>query len=147
MPFSQAQFFDVFRRYNEAVWPAQPLFVLLAVVSVILAFSPSRALRRAAVLIVAAFWLWTGIAYHWLFFADINPLARVFALLCLAQAIFLACSTTCERAPRRFIGITLVLVALVAYPAIGLLAGHRYPAFPTFGAPCPTTIFTFGFLS
>jgi hypothetical protein len=27
-----------------------------------------------------------------------------------------------------------------------LLAGHRYPAFPTFGAPCPTTIFTFGFL-
>lgn len=32
--------------------------------------------------------------------------------------------------------------ALVVYPALGVLVGHRYPASPTFGLPCPTTIFT-----
>ena len=32
------------------------------------------------------------------------------------------------------------------YPALGAALGHRYPAVPTFGAPCPSTIFTFGIL-
>ena len=36
--------------------------------------------------------------------------------------------------------------ALVVYPAIGYGLGHRYPAMPTFGVPCPTTIFTLGLL-
>jgi hypothetical protein len=39
-----------------------------------------------------------------------------------------------------------VVYALAVYPLIGYLSGHRYPATPTFGAPCPTTIFTFGLL-
>jgi hypothetical protein len=34
----------------------------------------------------------------------------------------------------------------VAYPLLGYAAGHRYPATPTFGLPCPTTIFTLGLL-
>jgi hypothetical protein len=32
------------------------------------------------------------------------------------------------------------------YPAISYALGHRYPAAPTFGLPCPTTIFTLGLL-
>jgi hypothetical protein len=39
-----------------------------------------------------------------------------------------------------------VLYALLICPLLGILAGHRYPATPTFGAPCPTTIFTLGLL-
>ena len=37
MPFTVEQFFDVFRRYNEAVWPAQWVLVTLAVVATVLA--------------------------------------------------------------------------------------------------------------
>ena len=33
------------------------------------------------------------------------------------------------------------------YPLLNVLLGHRYPAMPTFGAPCPTTIATFGLLT
>ena len=33
-----------------------------------------------------------------------------------------------------------------SYPALGDALGHRYPAAPTFGLPCPTTIFTIGLL-
>lgn len=36
--------------------------------------------------------------------------------------------------------------ALVGYPLAGEMLGHRYPAAPTFGLPCPTTIFTLGVL-
>ena len=44
------------------------------------------------------------------------------------------------------LGWSLVAIALVAYPVAGFALGHRYPAIPTFGVPCPTTIFTLGLL-
>lgn len=40
----------------------------------------------------------------------------------------------------------LLIYAMVLYPAIGWALGHRYPAAPTFGLPCPTTIATLGLL-
>ncbi len=40
----------------------------------------------------------------------------------------------------------LSIYALVIYPLVGRLAGHAYPRIPTFGLPCPTTIFTLGML-
>jgi hypothetical protein len=47
---------------------------------------------------------------------------------------------------RGIAGGALIVFALVLYPAIGYALGHRYPAAPTFGLPCPTTIFTLGLL-
>jgi hypothetical protein len=44
-------------------------------------------------------------------------------------------------------GFSLVLFALGAYPAWSVWAGHGYPAMPTFGLPCPTTLFTIGILA
>ena len=43
-------------------------------------------------------------------------------------------------------GAVLIVYALAIYPAIGQALGHRYPSQPTFGLPCPTTIFTVGLL-
>lgn len=41
----------------------------------------------------------------------------------------------------------LILYAMVGYSVIGTLDGHGWPHAPMFGvAPCPTTIFTLGFL-
>jgi hypothetical protein len=40
----------------------------------------------------------------------------------------------------------LILFSLIIYPLLGYLLGHIYPSSPTFGLPCPTTIFTFGML-
>jgi len=44
------------------------------------------------------------------------------------------------------IGTILVLFALVVYPLLGYVFRHIYPSSPTFGLPCPTTIFTLGIL-
>ena len=32
------------------------------------------------------------------------------------------------------------------YPALGWFAGHGYPTGPSFGAPCPVTLFFFGMM-
>jgi hypothetical protein len=105
--------------------------------------------------ILAALWAWMAVAYHALFFSRINPLAYGFAALFLFQAgVFgwhglktgrLALAQPVER-PARIGGAMLIGYALVVYPAIALAVGQRYPAIPTFGLPCPTTIFTLGLL-
>jgi hypothetical protein len=43
-------------------------------------------------------------------------------------------------------GMSFILFALIIYPVAGYFLGHVYPASPSFGLPCPTTIFTFGLL-
>jgi hypothetical protein len=45
------------------------------------------------------------------------------------------------------VGGAIMLYALAAYPVIGTLSGHLFPAAPVFGlAPCPSAIFTVGLL-
>jgi hypothetical protein len=46
---------------------------------------------------------------------------------------------------RRVSGTVLVGFALV-YPLVSIAWGHPYPATPTYGVPCPTTILTIGLL-
>ena len=52
-----------------------------------------------------------------------------------------------SRGPRSITGLALIGFALVVYPAWSIHAGHRYPELPTFGLPCPTTLFTVGMLA
>lgn len=44
------------------------------------------------------------------------------------------------------IGLAMILYALVVYPAIGWARGTPLLDGPTFGAPCPLVIYTFGML-
>jgi hypothetical protein len=44
------------------------------------------------------------------------------------------------------LGAILIVYALAIYPLIGYALGRNFPTSPTFGVPCPTTIFTFGLL-
>jgi hypothetical protein len=151
LPFTAEDFFAVFARYNAAVWPAQ-LALAAAAVWVCAAVARGRA-WRGVLGVLAALWLWMGLAYHLAFFRAINPAAGPFAALFVAQAALLtgAALRRCAparppRGPRRVVGWTLVAYALAGYPLLGLAAGQRWPAFPTFGLPCPTTIFTLGAL-
>lgn len=155
LPITPDQFFDVFRRYNEAVWPAQ---ILLLAIGAFTAFAAWRANAKAATLwartalgMLSVLWLWSGIAYDKVFFATVTPAADIFGSLFVAEAaLLLICLwlDSWNAVPvsnvSRFIGASLIAYALVLYPIVGLLLGHRYPAVPSFGTPCPVTIFTFG---
>ena len=154
LPFTSAQFFEVFRRYNEADWPAQLLLLVGGLAALALTFRSGGPSARAVGAILALLWLWMGVVYHIVFFAAINPAAIIFGSLFVAQGLLFAWfgvwSARLKFSPPRdasgVTGALLIAYALVVYPVIGLIIGHRYPAAPTFGLPCPTTIFTFGLL-
>jgi hypothetical protein len=154
LPFTLDQFLDVFARYNLAVGPAAlALWVISAVMLLALVVAPGARRSRTAAALLAALWAWGGVGYHMAFFASINPAARGFAALFLIEAVLLAWFGAIRgrlsfgSAPRgmRALGVGFALYGL-AYPGINLLLGHTYPRMPTFGVPCPTTIFTIGLL-
>jgi hypothetical protein len=153
-PFSAAEFFGVFVAYNQAVWPAQIALNLLALGVVALAFLARERAHRAIALVLGSLWLWTAVAYHWMYFAEINPAARAFAAAFALEGALLGWLAL-RPAPLRFrpradryglVGGALMIYALALYPVIAVAMGHAYPAQPTFGLPCPTTIFTIGML-
>jgi hypothetical protein len=155
LPFTAEQFFGVFRAYNEALWPAQVFLLAVALVAVALIGSRQRWSGIGVSAILAFLWAWLGVVYHWAFFAAINPLAGVFSAVSIAGAMVFLWEGVIRhrlefrfaRSARTFAGVLLVLFALVVYPAWSVWAGHRYPAMPTFGLPCPTTLFTIGVLA
>jgi hypothetical protein len=153
-PFSLAEFLDVFRRYNDALWPAQGMLIALAIVAVISAMSSGRRRSKVASASLAVLWIWTGVVYHYVFFRAINPAATLFAIAFVVEGVFIAwlgvvrTSLRFEARPGwpSVIGGATIFYALVAYPLIGRALGHIYPTAPMFGAPCPMTIFTLGML-
>lgn len=155
LPFTRDQFIAVFADYNVAVWPLQIFAYAIGLGMVVMLIRPPRTSGRIIAAGLAAMWLWTGIAYHWLYFASINGAALLFgALFALQGALFLYAGAL--RGRLRFgtpadatgwLGAAFVAYAAGLYPLIGLWAGHAYPEMPMFGiTPCPVTIFTFGLL-
>lgn len=154
MPFTHEQFFDVFARYNVAIWPMQPVLLLLAVVIVFLLRRGRVADGRVIAGLLSFLWAWMAVVYHFMFFTAINLAAWFFGFAFLAAALWFAWLGPVARrirfrhnnGLRGWLGWSLIAYALIVYPLLGFLSGHREPAVPTFGVPCPTTIFTLGVL-
>lgn len=155
LPFTVEQFYATFRDYNEAVWPAQWLLAALAAAAAGLAFVPRRRSWRAISAILGCLWIWQAFAYHFAFFARINPLAYAFGVISLMAAWMFVWDGVVLGRLRFYVrnrascyaGFALIVFALIVYPAWPWFAGKRYPYVPTFGLPCPTTIFTIGMLA
>ncbi len=154
LPFTIEQFYGVFRDYNAAVWPAQWFLVAMALAAVVAALRPRPWSGVAVSAILGGLWAWIAVAYHLAFFTRISPPAYGFAALSAAGALVFIWQGVIRRrlsyrwAPglKATAGVVLIVFALVVYPVWSTYAGHPYPSTPTFGLPCPTTIFTIGLL-
>lgn len=154
LPFTPEQFFDVFARYNVAVWPIQVVLYGLAIAALVLALKHTSFSNQVIALILVGFWLWIGVVYHLTFFTSINGAAYVFGGLFIVQSVLFFIAgvwhTEISFKPHlslySVMGALFILYGLLIYPIWGYFLGHVYPASPTFGVPCPTTIFTFGLL-
>ena len=154
MPFTTDQFMEVFRSYNLAVWPAQIVLNLLALLAIFFSFRKNRYSDRINTGTLGFLWLWIGIVYHLMHFTAINKAAYIFGVLFILQAlVFLYAGIFRDLLSFRYkgdvygvTGALFILYALLIYPLLGHYLGHSYPESPTFGLPCPTTIFTFGLL-
>lgn len=155
LPFSREQFFQLFADYNQAIWPSQVAFYLLGILAVWLVLVPRPSASRVVGGILALMWLWTGVAYHGLFFSSINKAAYGFAGIFVIEGIWLAALAVGARplaysfasGPKQWLGLGLIVYAILVYPVIGVATGHAFATQPIFGVtPCPVTIFTFGML-
>lgn len=154
MPFTIEQFYDVFARYNHAVWPAQYALFVLAALAVYFAALPSRTYDRIASAILAFLWVWMALAYHLAFFTSVNHAAPLFALAFLVQAVMLwrlgvargTLTLQLRNDISGWLGSIAIAYAVLVYPLLTAFYGHVFPQAPTFGVPCPTTIFTIGLL-
>lgn len=151
LPFSEPEFLGVFGRYNAAFWPvAAGLWV--ASLAAFVAMLRRRQWHLLTSILIAAQWLWAGVAYHLHLFAQINPAAKAFGWAFVLQAILMAVVVGsagglryAAAGPRRLIGLWFAAYGL-AYPLLALTVVHAYPDTPTFGVPCPTALYTTGLL-
>lgn len=155
LPFTREQFFAVFARYNADVWPVQLFAYALGIAMMALLIRPSRGRARIIGAGLAAMWVWTGVAYHGLYFAQINRAAVIFGALFVLQGLLLFYAGAVRggigfgaaAGAKTWLGAALIVYAALVYPMIGLGSGHSVLELPMFGiTPCPVTIFTFGVL-
>ncbi len=153
LPFTPEQFFEVFAVYNTAVWPMQAFLYVAAFAAFLLVFRKRGYSGPAISGILAFYWVWMGVAYHWIFFSPVNPAAKTFGAFFTLQGILIFYEGLIRRrlsfayinGLKTFSGFVFILFGTVIYPVLGDYLGHVYPYSPTFGLPCPTTILTFGF--
>ena len=152
LPFTEDQFFDVFGAYNMAFWPIVAA-VWAATLAGTIQLARGRITPAALSGLAAIQWAWTAIAYHAMYFADINPAAWLFAALFLTQAAgffwfgILRRRLTFELSwtPRHLLAGTLLVYSLL-YPLLVAIGQHALPRVPIFGVPCPLVLFTAGLL-
>jgi Family of unknown function (DUF6064) len=154
IPFTTEQFLQVFDKYNQAIYPFQFALILVAIVTIFLATSRKPSANKLIAYLLAFLWLWTGIVYHLIFFTAISPPAYLFGTLFIVQGLLFLYEGVVRdqlvfRSGQKLHGIFgtfFIAYSLVIYPLIGYTLGRTFPASPTFGAPCPMVIFTFGLL-
>lgn len=155
LPFTRAEFFEVFAAYNAVTWPASIAAYPLAFVALFLTWRGAARSGRLAGFILALMWAWVGIVYHGVYFSEINPLAYAFAGAFVVQALLFAMhavrsgglSFSRRSRWRTVVAWTMIAYAMLAYPLIGVLSGERFAELPLFGvAPCPLLIFTFALM-
>ena len=154
IPFTIKEFLEVFKNYNQSVFPIQIIFYLLVFYGLYLLFKNHKHKNIFLNSLIAFLWLWIGIVYQLIFFTTINKAAYAFGILFIIQGFMFAyfgayknlVSFKFSNSVSVITGIIFIIYALIIYPILGYLLGHQYPYSPTFGLPCPTVIFTFGLL-
>ncbi|MGB8815691.1 MAG: DUF6064 family protein [Minisyncoccia bacterium] len=68
LPFTIEQFLKVFEQYNLSVFPMQLVLLILAAVSIFLVFKKNKSSNKIITGILAFFWIWIGVMYHFIFF-------------------------------------------------------------------------------
>jgi hypothetical protein len=154
LPFTVEQFYRVFVEYNDAIWPMQIVLYLVGFAALFLLFRARTTDSRFISGMLGLLWAWAAIAYYFTFFTAISRSGWVIGSVLLAGGIWIGWVGAVKNEIRfqlrgdlrGWVGWMLIVYALIAYPLIGYAVGHRFPAMPTFGAPCPVTIFTVGLL-
>lgn len=152
-PFTTEQFFEVFEKYNSAVFPFQLIILALGFLAVFLIPGNKNFQNSLIAGFLGFLWLWIGIFYHIAFFTSINKAAYAFGGLFIIQGIFFFIELFRKKLEfsfsgqlREYFGYFFIVFGLILYPIISYLLEASFVKTISLGLPCPTTIFTFGVL-
>jgi hypothetical protein len=153
--FTMQEFLTLIADNNGRFWPVALIAYALGVAAVILVVRKAAFASRFAAGVLALFWLWAGVVFNGLAFSALFQGAMVVAVLFVIQAILLVV-TGVARSRLRFdvtadaagvVGGLAILYAAVGYPVVAALMGRGYPESLLVGlTPCPTVVFTLGWL-
>ena len=152
--FSPRTYYRLFELYNAAVWPAQLLALAAGLGLAALLARGRPGSRRWIGGILAACWLWSGVAFLAWRYARINFAATYFAWAFAAEAALLVWAALRGRItfeppsdlPGRA-GLAIVLGSVALLPMLAPLLGRGWRSAEVFGlAPDPTVVATLGAL-
>jgi len=87
IPFTAEQFLQVFKQYNETIWPSQIMLYIFALLAVLFSFIKGKHSQKIISTILSLMWIWMGIVYHILDFSSINKAAYIFGGAFILQGI------------------------------------------------------------
>lgn len=155
--FSPEVYFRLYERYNEALWPAQLLAVVVGLALIGLTRTSGERRSRVAGVLVAAAWAWIAWGFLLRYYAEINLAAPYFAALFLLQALLLLLAAVTGELRSAWqagaggraapVGLALFVFAMVILPLAGPLTGRAWASVELFAlAPDPTAVGTLGIL-
>jgi Family of unknown function (DUF6064) len=152
--FSPRVYWRMFELHNASLWPWHILTLAFGLTALIVALRRSRQHDRWIALIVAVAWAFVGWWFLWNRYATINwAIAYLVPVFALQAALLLVAGMLFDGfvADRGriggWIGLLLVLIALLGYPLLAPLGGRAWSSAEVFGiAPDPTAVATLGFL-
>lgn len=152
LPFSIDQFFGVFEKYNQSIYPMQIIIFALGFLAIISLHTRSRINDKFIGTFLGLLWIWNGIVYHIGFFSLINKPAFAFGGLFILQGLMLLINTFINKftfrntkQTKELVGEFFILFGLIIYPFIAYLMSGSFVRTISLGLPCPSTILTFGF--
>lgn len=153
--FAPRAYWRLFELHNAALWPAQPIILLLGLAVILLILRGWVRAGRLGLALLAAGWVAVALLFFWQRYASINWAAPYLMPVFLAQAallLLLAARGAVIPAPvewrfREGAGALLFFYALALHPLLPLVFGRPLAQAEMIGlTPDPTAIATLGLL-
>jgi hypothetical protein len=147
-------FVALFEQCNRAIWPFQVVAFLAMLVGVALMVISGRHAQRAAVAILAPFWIFVGVVFQYVYLRPLYRPGRLFAALWVIEGLLLSLSAirSSESLIRGnrwcvVLGWLAIGYSLLGYPVLGVALRGSVLRVAWVGAfPCPTALFTLAVL-
>ena len=155
LSYSGEVYLSVLQAYNTAIWPAPIVALLFGLIALGLIFVAPAGGDRLVSALLAAAWFWVGAVYFQSHLASIDFAAPTLGWIFFLQSLLLVwrgllagnLTFGYHRDFASWIGLGLVVFALVVQPLVGWVAGDGWTSATIVGlAPGPTALFTLGLL-
>lgn len=153
-PYDAEVLAATYAQYNDAVWPAQPVALALALAALGHCVRPLPGGDRAIGVLLLTAWLWCGLVFFPRYLAPLDFMAPAYGWAFVFQAALLAWALVWHRLTFRFrhdavswIALAVIAEALFGLPAVTALGDLGWAGARLVGvAPGPTVLFTLGLL-